>query len=234
MPLLALALGILAFVYGQERAQEQIVDLIRGAYPSATARETGLVRQIVEGRAVSFGLGLIGTLFSVTAIHASIDLAVAGVLGREGKRRFVRGKLEAVAFAVGLVLLLVVSFAVSYGVQAAQGALAAAGLEEGARIALQLLSPILGIALGYAFFLLIYRVIPRRPVRHRVVRGAALVSAILWEVAKVAFGFYTRALGAFAAYGALAFVAGLLTWIYVTAAIILLGAEVIRTSERPS
>ncbi len=232
VPLLALALGLLAFVYGQDRAQQQIVEVIRGAYPSATAQETGLVRQIVEGRAVSLGLGLVGTLFSVTAIHASIDLSLASVLGREGKRRFVRGKLEAVAFAAGLALLLVVSFAVSYGVQAAQGAFAAAGLEQGARIALQLSSPILGVALGYLFFLLIYRVVPRRPVPRGLAGAAALVAAILWEVAKVAFGFYTRALGAFAAYGALAFVAGLLTWIYFTAAIILLGAEIIRTSEK--
>ena len=231
VPLLALALGVLAFVYGADRAQAQVVDLIRGAYPSATDQETGIVRQIVEGRAVSLGLGLVGTLFSVTAIHASIDLSLASVLGREGKRRFVRGKLEAVAFAAGLALLLVVSFGVSYGVQAAQGALAAAGLEAGARLALQLLSPIIGVALGYLFFLLIYRFVPRRPVPRRLAAIAALVAAVLWEVAKVAFGFYTRALGAFAAYGAIAFVAGLLTWIYLTAAIILVGAEVIRTSQ---
>jgi uncharacterized BrkB/YihY/UPF0761 family membrane protein len=52
---------------------------------------------------------------------------------------------------------------------------------------------------------------------------------VLWEVAKLAFGYFTRALGIFAAYGPLAFAAGLLTWIYLTAAIILIGAEVMKT-----
>ncbi len=62
-------------------------------------------------------------------------------------------------------------------------------------------------------------------------RRAALVSAVLWEAAKVAFGFLTRGLGVFQAYGPLAFAAGLLVWIYVTAAIILIGAEVIKTER---
>ena len=55
---------------------------------------------------------------------------------------------------------------------------------------------------------------------------------MLWEVAKIAFGVYTRGLGAFHVYGALAFAAGLLTWVYVTAIIILIGAEVIKDGER--
>jgi len=75
----------------------------------------------------------------------------------------------------------------------------------------------------------VYRVVPRhRPSRRAATQGA-LVSAVLWEVAKLAFGYFTRALALFAAYGPLAFAAGLLTWIYVTAVIILFGAEVIKT-----
>jgi len=54
---------------------------------------------------------------------------------------------------------------------------------------------------------------------------------VLWELAKIAFGFFTRAVGIFSAYGPIAFAAGLLTWIYVTAVIILIGAEVIKVSK---
>jgi membrane protein len=61
---------------------------------------------------------------------------------------------------------------------------------------------------------------------------AALVSAVLWEVAKVAFGFFTRALGTFSAYGPLAFAAGLLTWVYLTAVIILIGAELMKVQAK--
>jgi membrane protein len=198
--------------------------------PAATGQETRLVGQLVQGRALSLSLGLIGTLLSVTAILGSIDIAMSHVLGREGKRAFVRDKLNGLAF-VGLVLVLAVgSFALSFGVQAASDALAETGL-RGLRLLLELVSPLVGLAVGFWFFYLVFRFAPRRPVRRRAARQAALVSAVLWEIAKVAFGFLTRGLGIFQAYGALAFAAGLLTWIYVTAVIILIGAEVVKARD---
>src|SRR5437870_4065905 len=53
IPLLALLVGILGFVYGSDRAQRELVELIRQVYPSATAQETRIARQLVDGRALS-------------------------------------------------------------------------------------------------------------------------------------------------------------------------------------
>jgi membrane protein len=99
------------------------------------------------------------------------------------------------------------------------------------RLFFELVSPLVGLLFGFWFFYLVFRFAPRRAVRRRDARRGALVSAVLWEIAKVAFGFLTRGLGIFQAYGALAFAAGLLTWIYVTAVIILIGAEVVKTRD---
>ncbi|TME28087.1 MAG: YihY/virulence factor BrkB family protein [Chloroflexi bacterium] len=195
IPLLALVVGVLAFVYGPDQAQREIVEMIRTIYPSATAQETRIARELVQGRALSLGLGAVGTVFSATAIYGSLETALAAVLGREGRRGFIRDKAQA----------------------------------AGVRLALQVGSPILGALVGYAFFYLVYRTVPRRRPPRRVAVQAALVSAVLWEVAKLAFGFFTRGLGTFTSYGPLAFAAGLLTWIYLTAIIILVGAEVIKT-----
>ena len=229
IPLLALLVGILGFVYGSERAQRELVQLIREVYPSATAQETRIARQLVDGRALSLSLGVVGTLFSVLAIHGSLESALAAILGREGRRTFVRGRLEAGAFIAALVGLAVLSFGVSYGVQAVSGALVAAGFRDQVGVGFEILSPVVGLAVGYVFFFLVYRVLPRRRPPVRVASQAALVSAVLWEVAKLAFAYFTRTLGLFAVYGPLAFAAGLLTWIYLTAVIILIGAEVMKT-----
>jgi membrane protein len=147
-------------------------------------------------------------VFATGAIHGSIDTALAAVLGTGGKRGFVRGQVEAIAFAGALIVLAVVSVAVS--------------LSAGP------LAPLLGLGAGYVLFFGVYRFVPRSRVRSRTARLAALVSAVLWEVAKLAFGFFTRSLGIFSAYGPIAFVAAVLTWVYVTAMIILIGAEVIK------
>jgi membrane protein len=230
IPLLALIIGIFGFIYGTQQAELELAAIVRGLLPAATGQETKLVGQLVQGRALSLGLGLVGTLLTVTAILGSIDIAISHVLGREGRRAFVRERLNSMAFVLLVLVIAVASFAVSFGVQAASEALAGSGV-RGVRLLFELISPFVGLAFGLWFFYLVFRFAPRRRVAAPAAREAALVSAVLWEVAKVAFGFLTRALGIFQAYGALAFAAGLLTWIYVTAVIILIGAEVVKTRD---
>jgi membrane protein len=198
--------------------------------PAATGQETKLVGQLVEGRALSLGLGLVGTLLTVTAILGSIDIAISHILGREGRRAFIRERLNSSAFVLLVLALALASFAVSFGVQAASTALSASGV-RGIKLLFEVVSPLVGLVFGFWFFYLVFRFAPRRRIGKVPARRAALVSAVLWEVAKIAFGFLTRALGIFEAYGALAFAAGLLTWIYVTAAIILIGAEVVKAHD---
>jgi YihY family inner membrane protein len=211
IPILALVAGILGFAFGSERAQQELARLLNVIYPSATAQEERIVRELVEGRGVSLGIGVIGTIFATGAIHGSLDKALAAILGTGRKRGFVRGNLEALAFAGALVVLAILSLAVSF----------TAGP----------FAPILGVAVGYVPFFLIYRFVPRARLRSRTARLAALVSAVLWEFAKVAFGAVTRSLGIFSVYGSIAFGAATLTWIYLTAVIILVGAEVIKVKR---
>lgn len=231
VPVLALAIGLLGSVYGSDTAERELSVLLGQLYPALGSEELAIVRQLAEGRAVALGLGLVGTLLSIIAIHGSLDLALASVLGRKAERSFVRGNLEALAFAGGLLLLAIASVTISYGAQALQGPLAALGVDRPMRTALQLISPFLGALPAFAFFYLTYRVVPRMPVGGRAARIGALLATVLWEAAKLLFGVYTRLLGAFAVYGSLAFVAGLLTWIYLTAVIILIGAEAVKVAR---
>ena len=220
--------GVLGFVYGSAQAQRELVQIIRDIYPSATQQEVRIARELVDARGVSLSLGVIGTVLAAGAIFSSIDSALTFVMGAGRKRSFLRGHLEAFAFVAGILVVALLSFALSYGAQAAQGALTAAGFGGGARLAIEVGSPLLGLAGGWAFFYFIYRFVPRVPAPPPTARLAALVSAVLWEVAKVGFGFFTRAAGSFSTFGPIAFAAGLLTWVYVTAVIILVGAEILK------
>lgn len=228
IPLLALVVGALAFVYGADRAERELVQLLREVYPSATAQEVRVARQLVDGRALSLSLGVIGTILGASAVFGSLDTALASVLRTGSRRTFMRGHAYALGFVAGIAVLAVVSFGVSYGAQAAQGALRAAGFGRGTRLFVEFGGPAVGLLSGWAFFYVIYLLVPRLRPPTSDARLAALVSAVLWEVAKVGFGYFTRALGAFTAYGPLAFAAGLLTWVYVTAVIIIIGAEVLK------
>ena len=232
IPLLALIVGALAFVYGPDRAQRELVEVLRQIYPSATAQEVRVARELVDGRALSLGFGVVGTLLAASAVHSTIDTALAIVLGGGRKRSFLRGHAAAFGMVGGIAVLAVISFALSYGAQAAQDILASSRMDELARVLVAVGSPAFGLAAGFIFFFAIYRYVPRRAVPVAIVGSAALVSALLWEVAKVAFGFFTRGLGTFSAYGPIAFAAGLLTWVYLTAVIILIGAELMKVQAK--
>src|SRR5216683_5081215 len=62
IPLLALVVGVLGFVYGSDRAQRELVQLLREIYPSASQQEVRIARELVDGRAISLGIGVVGTI----------------------------------------------------------------------------------------------------------------------------------------------------------------------------
>lgn len=86
-------------------------------------------------------------------------------------------------------------------------------------------------ALGLAFgaFLLVYGILPNRPLRLRWLWPGALIAAVLFEVARHA-AFWGLALFAqyHLVYGSMAGVVIFLLWTYVTATILLIGAEIAR------
>src|SRR5256714_6667121 len=162
IPLLALLVGVLAFAYGPDRAENDLVQILRDIYPSATSQEARIAHQLVQGRALSLSIGVIGTIFSTMAIHGALDRALAMVLGREGRRSFVRGHLEAAGFVAALAVLALVSFGLSFGTAALSDALVGAGFGGIVWVAVRFLSPLAGLAVGFVFFYVVYRVVPRR------------------------------------------------------------------------
>jgi membrane protein len=93
-----------------------------------------------------------------------------------------------------------------------------------------LLSRIVAAVVPYIFtvllFWFLYRVLPHARVAWSDVLPAALLASLAWEVAKHAFAFYAAEFALYSlVYGSLAAVVVLLVWSYLSAMIILLGAE---------
>ncbi|OLC56429.1 MAG: hypothetical protein AUH85_06350 [Chloroflexi bacterium 13_1_40CM_4_68_4] len=225
LPLLLLMVGVIALFVSSEELRVEVVSLLRGVYPGLADRR--LVDELVNSRGLTLGVGLVGTLWSVTTIYAALDRALFGVLGGN-RRSFIRGRLQGLLLAVLLTALAVLSFALSFLVQAFTGWLHSVGIAPAPRIALELLGPLTGFVAGFVLFDLIYLIVPRRRLPRGVRVAGAFTAAALWEVAKIGFAILTREVHVFSAYGVLALAAGLLAWIYLTASIFLVGAEVMK------
>ena len=74
---------------------------------------------------------------------------------------------------------------------------------------------------------LIYRYAPDRPkAKWQWLSPGAIVATLLWVAATVGFGFYVSNFGSYnATYGSLGAVVVFLTWLYLTAYILLMGGE---------
>jgi membrane protein len=94
----------------------------------------------------------------------------------------------------------------------------------GVRILLLGLMP---VVFEFLAFLLLYTVVPNRPVRLRHALVGSLFAAVLFEIAKRAFGFFVVYFSSYKLiYGAVAALPMFLVWIYLSWTVILLGAVV--------
>jgi membrane protein len=157
--------------------------------------------------------------------------AINTCYGDEETRGFVRFNLEAVVLGVGLVLFGVAAITLVAVVPVVLDGLDA---PEGWHAVISLVRwPILA-ALAIAVLAIVYRYGRARVLRkwEWISRGAA-TATILWLIGSIVFSFYVSQVGSYdRTYGSLGAVIVLLLWFYMTAYIILIGAELNAETER--
>jgi membrane protein len=176
-----------------------------------------------------FGLGL--AIWSANAgVKAVIDALNVTYKERE-KRSFIRLNLLSLAFTTGgiVALLLMVSAVVAVPL-----ALDRLGLAQETRLIVSLARwPVLFVILWVALAIL-YRFGPsRRPARWEWLSVGTLAAALLWIVGSALLSWYLSNFGNYnATYGSLGAAIGLLMWMWMSAIIVLCGAELNSEIER--
>jgi membrane protein len=189
---------------------------------------TDQLKSLASSPPKALGLGLViglGTsLWSANAgIKSMFDALNAAYHERE-TRSFARRTLISLGFTLGMILFLVIALA---GLVALPAALAFLGLGDALTLLLKLARwPVLLVVL-IAFLSLIYRYGPsRRRARCRWVSWGATAAAIAWLVVSVAFSFYVEHFGSYnKTYGSLGAMIGFMTWMWLSATVVLVGAE---------
>ena len=171
----------------------------------------------------TFAFGLILAVWSANAgVKAVID-ALNVVYEEREKRSFVRLNLISLAFTLGGLFACLLMAA---AVVALPLALAYLG-SDGNQFALSLLRwPALVVLLSVALGLL-YRFGPsRRPARWEWLGAGTLVAASLWLAGSAMLSWYLSHFANYnATYGSLGAAIGLMTWMWMSAIVVLLGAE---------
>jgi len=241
--------GFLAFVptltavvlsYGLVAEPHQVanhISALASIVPAEAAEIIGSqLRDMVEtarsevgvGLFVALALALYGTMRGAGAIVTALNI----VFEVEETRSFIWHTLVAVAVAVGLVSMFILASVSISTFALLQDALPRLG--GFARTIMQIGFWLLA-AWGVRFAIAtIYRFAPSRPSCPKSwMKAGSAFATIGWITATFGFAFYVRNFGSYnATYGALGAVIIMLTWLYISAYIILLGAELNRILER--
>jgi len=179
-----------------------------------------------NGKALGFGavFGIATSLWSANQATKALFDALNVVYDETEKRGFLLRTAVTLAFTVGGIVFVLLAMA---AVVAVPVVLNVVGLGSVADLLLRLLRwPVLLVALA-ALLACIYRFGPSREKAcwHWVTWGGGF-AAVAWVVGSVAFSYYVSHFGSYnKTYGSLGAAVGFLTWIWLSATIVLVGGE---------
>lgn len=239
--LLALFPALAAFVslYGLISAPETVVDhlaLLSGFLPSeayALVRDQALKLTGEADRNLGFSL-VISLLLSVWSANAGMKAvfdALNVAYGEDEKRSFLTLNLVSLVFTAGVLLFALVSVAAVIAVPVVLDRLYLGAITE----------PLISIGRWPALLMILtvgiavlYRFGPSRDqAQWQWVSPGALMAVIVWLIASIGFSWYVANFGNYdKTYGTVGAVIGLMMWMWISATIILVGAELNAEAER--
>ena len=239
-PLAILAVGIIGLVTQDPHARDAVMTAVLKLVPlSGHGRQQlrDLIGSVGGGAGALGLLGLIGVSWSASGVMAAVRTALNVAWDTEARRPFLRGKVVDLALVAGVFLVTgaIVGLTIAAGI-----------IRRGATrlpSALRSLEPLAGagawlavvaasVALLFAIFAFLYRVVPAAPTRLGGIWPGALAAAAGFEVLQYGFSAYLSFFGHYnKVYGTLGAVVAFMFFVYLASMVFLFGAEI--ASEYP-
>lgn len=177
----------------------------------------------------TLGIGLVvSVLAAIWSAKKGTNALIEGMniaYDEKERRGFIKKTAVTLAFTLGAVILTIMAMILVIALPAALGNM---GLSEPVALALRVIRWILLGAILLGALATVYRFAPDRDQpKWRWVSWGSAIAVALWLVASWAFSYYVSNFGSYNdTYGSLAAVVILLMWLFISAYIILLGAEI--------
>ncbi len=238
IPLLVLLFaGVGYALASSETATREVISAVRRLLPFASEEIIGSLLAIMQSHRAIGLIGLIGLVWAATAVVSSIRTVLNTVFEVQETRSILVGKL----FDLVMVVVLGVFFLLSIGFTAAFTLVQELGTTVLRDVGLRAdwVAPAAALAaalfVNVVMFTLLYQTAPARPVPLWVAAAGGVTTSLLFELAKQPFRIYISlaregTLGP--ASGTLGAIVLLLLWIYYSALVFILGAEMAFALER--
>ncbi len=216
------------FFSGSEGLETRFALAVNTLLPVSDDTVAETLQALARTRTVTGVLGILGLLWVATTVFGAIRKGVNTLWGIRQSRRFFHERLIDISFTAGAGLLMVVPIALTAGlaVLGEFGSTLRTGSAGSDRLE-NYLSYALSPFISLTVFLFIYRYLPNIKVTFREVWPGALMTTMAFEGWKGVFLWYNHTFPIYdTVYGPVGALVALLTWIYISANILLVGALV--------
>jgi membrane protein len=239
--LLVIIINLAGYFFGYEAVEHKLASQIQGLVGGDAAKD---VQDIVAKASASKDstiatiLGVATMLFGATGVFYQVQQILNKIWEVKPKPKQMLLKLvRDRVFSFGLILvigfLLLVSLVLSAGLSAVSDWVAA-HLSESLIVIFKVADILLSTGVIMLLFAAIYKFLPDAKIRWREVWIGALVTAILFSIAKFALGLYFGKSDPASTYGAAGSVILIMLWVSYSGIILLFGAEFTQVYARRS
>ena len=235
-PLLLGLIALLGLFLPSQDLQNVLLDYVGNNLPGSMDLVKQTISDIIRLRGALGLISILTLLWSGSSLFSAVSHAINRAWDVEKERFFLINKVRELGMTLAIGLL----FLISLGVTAVSSILAQVQFPD-IGLLISLGSYALTFILTLGIFLLIYKYIPNTGTEWRFIWPGAVVATVLFEIARHFFVFYIEHFGGYQLiYGSLGAIVILLVWIYYSAFILLLGAEIsselnhLRTRPKPN
>jgi membrane protein len=235
-PLLIGVFSLAGYFLQSSELQARIYEVVTDGFPGSSSLVRDNLEAVVQYRGTMSWVGIGGLFWTAGKGFGAITRAVNRALGAKRTHHFLLSKVRYFFMAVAVSILMITSIAITVALEIVLelSFLTRFGFE--AVEVSRLESWALSFVLVFLIFALIYKLAPYVEVHWRQVLPGALLAAALFELVKAAFVLYLDRIADFEAiYGSLSSIIVLLLWLYLSALILVYGAEynIVRWKARP-
>lgn len=229
-PLLLAIISVLGYLSPASAEEQQELALRTADIIPVSSDFIGeTVASVVESRVVTGIVGIFGLLWGATVVFGAIRKGINAAWGITRPRPFLKERLIDFALVIGAGILLFIVLLSSPTLSFVRGAsgLLAPESEYFNHIIWSVISRLILPVLAFATFLVLYRFIPNTEVKLSNVWAGALLASLAFDAANLAFVWYVQNYEHYnLLYGSVGTILATLTWVYLSAIILLFGALV--------
>ena len=224
-PLVLALISVWGFFLGPEVQQSELAKRIAEVIPVSTEFISSTMRGVASARVITGTASFLGLLWASSAAFGAVRKGINAAWGITRTRPFISERLIDLGLVAGAGVVILILLVIAPLSGTIQEILEIMSPDTDFDRILTLLTRFVSPLLAFGTFLILYRYLPNTSVGFKDVWMGALAAALAFDGAKWGFLLYVETFPVYnVVYGPLGAMMALLTWVYVSAIILLFGA----------